>query len=191
MSSINSTWRAGSGAHRFCCRPRKVSSSAIPVALRLLAAGLTAAALAACAQQPPVMTSSRPAVQEGARKAVARHRVPSMVARHHAEPTSEQQSAGTKGASYGLASFYSYDPHTASGEKFDKNELTAAHRTLPFGTRLRVTDVNTGRSVTVRVNDRGPFVRGRVVDVSASAAESLGITGKGVAKVKVDVVEAK
>jgi len=68
--------------------------------------------------------------------------------------------------------------------------LTAAHRTLPFGTRLRVTDVNTGRSVTVRVNDRGPFVRGRVVDVSASAAETLGITGKGVAKVKVDVVEA-
>jgi rare lipoprotein A len=68
--------------------------------------------------------------------------------------------------------------------------LTAAHRTLPFGTRLRVTDVDTGRSVTVRVNDRGPFVRGRVVDVSASAAETLGITGKGVAKVKVDVVEA-
>jgi rare lipoprotein A len=69
--------------------------------------------------------------------------------------------------------------------------LTAAHRTLPFGTRLRVTDVDTGRSVTVRVNDRGPFVRGRVVDVSASAAETLGIKGKGVAKVKVDVVEAK
>jgi rare lipoprotein A len=68
--------------------------------------------------------------------------------------------------------------------------LTAAHRTLPFGTRLRVTDVDTGRSVTVRVNDRGPFVRGRVVDVSASAAETLGIKGKGVAKVKVDVVEA-
>jgi rare lipoprotein A len=68
--------------------------------------------------------------------------------------------------------------------------LTAAHRTLPFGTRLRVTDVDTGRSVTVRVNDRGPFVRGRVVDVSSSAAETLGITGKGVAKVKVDVVEA-
>ena len=118
----------------------------MPVALRLLAVALTAAALAACAQQPPVMTSNRPAVQEGAR--------------------------------------------TASGEKFDKNELTAAHRTLPFGTRLRVTDVDTGRSVTVRVNDRGPFVRGRVVDVSASAAETLGITGKGVAKVKVDVVEA-
>jgi rare lipoprotein A len=159
----------------------------MPVALRLLAAALTAAALAACAQQPPVMTSSRPAVQEGARKTVARHRAPSVVARYHAQPASEKSTAG---AGYGLASFYSYDPHTASGEKFDKNELTAAHRTLPFGTRLRVTDVNTGRSVTVRVNDRGPFVRGRVVDVSASAAQSLGITGKGVAKVKVDVVEA-
>jgi rare lipoprotein A len=183
MSSISSSWRAGSGANRFGCGPRKVSSSATGVALRLLAAGLTAAALAACAQQPPPMMSnvSRPAAHEGARKAVARHRMPA---------ASERQTAGTKGAGYGLASFYSYDPHTASGDKFDKNELTAAHRTLPFGTRLRVTDVDTGRSVTVRVNDRGPFVRGRVVDVSASAAETLGITGKGVAKVKVDVVEA-
>jgi rare lipoprotein A len=190
VSSINNTWRAGSGAHRFCCHPRKVSFSGMPVALRLLAAALTAAALAACAQRPPVMTSSRPAVQESAGKAVARHRAPSVVARYHAPPASEKSTAGTKGAGYGLASFYSYDPHTASGEKFDKNELTAAHRTLPFGTRLRVTDVDTGRSVTVRVNDRGPFVRGRVVDVSASAAETLGITGKGVAKVKVDVVEA-
>lgn len=101
----------------------------------------------------------------------------------------QQQAAGATSASHGLASFYSYDPHTASGEKFDKHELTAAHRTLPFGTRLRVTDVTTGRSVTVRVNDRGPFVRGRVVDVSASAAETLGITAKGVAKVKLDVVD--
>ncbi len=101
----------------------------------------------------------------------------------------ERQTAGATSAPHGLASFYSYDPHTASGEKFDKHELTAAHRTLPFGTRLRVTDVATGRSVTVRVNDRGPFVRGRVVDVSASAAETLGLTAKGVAKVKLDVVD--
>ena len=185
MSSINSSWRAG-GAHRIGCGPRKVSSSGTRLALRLLAAGLTAAALAACAQQPPPMVTnvSRPAAQEGARKAVARHRMPAASEKHTAS------TAAPKGAGYGLASFYSYDPHTASGEKFNKNELTAAHRTLPFGTRLRVTDVATGRSVTVRVNDRGPFVRGRVVDVSASAAETLGITGKGVAKVKVDVVEA-
>jgi rare lipoprotein A len=147
MFSVSSFSRAGSGAHRIFCGPRKVSRSGTRRAQQLLAAALTAAALAACAQQPPPV------------------------------------------AGYGLASFYSYDPHTASGEKFNEHELTAAHRTLPFGTRLRVTDVDTGRSVTVRVNDRGPFVRGRVVDLSASAAETLGITGKGVAKVKVDVVE--
>ena len=187
MSSIDSSWRAG-GAHRIGCGPRKVSSSGPRLALRFIAAGLTAAALAACAQQPPPMVTyvNRPVAQDGARKAVARHRAPAASERQ----TASAAATTKRGGSYGLASFYSYDPHTASGEKFNKNELTAAHRTLPFGTRLRVTDVDTGRSVTVRVNDRGPFVRGRVVDVSASAAETLGITGKGVAKVKVDVVEA-
>jgi len=174
VSSINSSSCAGIGA--------KPSWSG---ALRVFAVALTAATLAACAQQPPVMTGGgRQAALEPSRKAVARHRMP-------ATDKADRQTAGTKGAAHGLASFYSYDPHTASGEKFDKNELTAAHRTLPFGTRLRVTDVATGRSVTVRVNDRGPFVPGRVVDVSASAAETLGITAKGVAKVKLDVVEAK
>ena len=72
---------------------------------------------------------------------------------------------------------------------FNPNELTAAHRTLPFGTRVRVTNVATGKTVTVRVNDRGPFIDGRVIDVSHSAAESLGMVGQGVAKVKLDVVQ--
>jgi rare lipoprotein A len=67
--------------------------------------------------------------------------------------------------------------------------LTAAHPNLPFGTKLRVTNVATGRSVIVRVNDRGPFVPGRVVDVSSSAAAALGIVGQGTAKVKLDVVQ--
>jgi len=176
VSSISSSSRAGIRAR---ARPR------FPIrgTLRLLAMALTAGLLAACAQQAAVVTSpSRQAALEPARKTVARHRAPA---------ARERETASTKGATYGVASFYSYDPHTASGEKFNAQELTAAHRTLPFGTRLRVTDVATGRSVTVRVNDRGPFVPGRVVDVSASAAETLGITGKGVAKVKVDVVEAK
>jgi rare lipoprotein A len=66
--------------------------------------------------------------------------------------------------------------------------LTAAHRTLPFGTRVRVTHLASGRSVTVRINDRGPFVPGRVVDVSVLAAETLGMTEQGVAKVKLDVI---
>jgi rare lipoprotein A len=94
----------------------------------------------------------------------------------------------TPTASHGVASFYTEGTQTASGEKFNTHELTAAHPTLPFGTRLRVTNVATGKSVTVRVNDRGPYVAGRVVDVSYSAAESLGMVGKGVANVKLDVV---
>lgn len=96
--------------------------------------------------------------------------------------------ASTAHASHGIASFYRHGTLTASGEKFDMNEFTAAHRTLPFGTRLRVTNLATGRSVLVRVNDRGPFIEGRVVDVSYAAAESLGFTARGVTRVKLDVV---
>ena len=91
-------------------------------------------------------------------------------------------------SSYGVASFYSDDTETASGEKFDPNLLTAAHRTLPFGTRLRVTNVETGQSVTVRVNDRGPFIPGRAVDLSYSAAETIGMVERGITKVKLEVV---
>lgn len=91
--------------------------------------------------------------------------------------------------SYGLASFYTEGPRTASGEKFDPHDLTAAHPTLPFGTRLRVTNVATGRSVTVCINDRGPFVAGRVVDLSYSAAETLGFIERGTARVKLVVVK--
>jgi peptidoglycan lytic transglycosylase len=88
----------------------------------------------------------------------------------------------------GLASFYSEGSGTAGGEKLDGRQLTAAHRTLPFGTRLRVTNLSNGHSVTVRINDRGPFVRGRDVDVSYSAAQTLGVTEQGVAKVKLEIV---
>jgi rare lipoprotein A len=88
-----------------------------------------------------------------------------------------------------VASFYTDGTLTASGEKFNSRELTAAHPTLPFGTRLRVTNSATGKTVTVRVNDRGPYVAGRVIDVSRSAAEVLGMVDKGVANVRLDVVE--
>ena len=100
-----------------------------------------------------------------------------------------KDAAETQTASQGLASFYTEGTRTANGEKFDTNELTAAHPTLPFGTKLRVTNVANGQSVTVRVNDRGPYVPGRVVDVSYSAARTLGMVGGGVAKVKLDVVQ--
>ncbi|MBL8951282.1 MAG: septal ring lytic transglycosylase RlpA family protein [Myxococcaceae bacterium] len=87
----------------------------------------------------------------------------------------------------GLASFYGegFDGKlTASGERFDRTAFTAAHKTLPFDTCVRVTVVETGKSVEVRVNDRGPFVAGRVIDVSEGAARALGIVEQGVAQVR-------
>ncbi|HEY8581221.1 MAG TPA: septal ring lytic transglycosylase RlpA family protein [Beijerinckiaceae bacterium] len=83
------------------------------------------------------------------------------------------------------ASFYQHGARTASGERFNPNGLTAAHRSLPFGTKLRVTNRSNGRSVVVRVNDRGPFIRGRGLDVSRGAAQALGMIGSGVATLQV------
>jgi len=94
----------------------------------------------------------------------------------------------------GFASWYGQRHQgraTASGEAFDMTKLTAAHRTMPFGTRLRVTNVENGRSVVVRVNDRGPWVDDRVLDVSLAAARALGMTGDGVTKVEIVVLGAK
>jgi len=91
----------------------------------------------------------------------------------------------------GLASWYGQKHQgraTASGEAFDMNKLTAAHRTMPFGTRLRVTSVETGRSVVVRVNDRGPWANDRVLDVSLAAARTLGMVGDGVTRVEIIVL---
>jgi len=163
--------------------------------VRLLAVGLGAALLAGCAQSSVVSRNS--GFFGPTRQASVQHdRTPSFVTHTRVASTTppapftfHKDASGTRTASQGLASFYSEGTRTASGEKFDANELTAAHPTLPFGTRLRVTNVATGRSVTVRVNDRGPYVPGRVVDVSYSAAQSLGMVGKGVANVKLDVVQ--
>lgn len=80
---------------------------------------------------------------------------------------------------------------TASGEIFDKNKVTAAHPKLPFGTVIKVIDVKTGNAIKVRINDRGPFKRGRVVDLSEAAARKLGVHKRGVAKVVIKIVEQK
>nr|WP_300999901.1 septal ring lytic transglycosylase RlpA family protein [Halomonas sp.] len=88
----------------------------------------------------------------------------------------------------GQASFYADRYHgrqTASGERHDRNALTAAHRSLPFGTHVRVTRVDNGRETVVRINDRGPFVRGRVIDLSRRAAEELDMIGPGVVNVRI------
>jgi len=80
---------------------------------------------------------------------------------------------------------------TASGEKFDQGKMTAAHRTLPFGTKVKVTNVANGRSVTVTVNDRGPFAAGRIIDVSKKAAKKLDMVDAGVANVKISYKRKK
>ena len=92
----------------------------------------------------------------------------------------------------GLASWYGGKFHgrlTSSGEVFDTNELTAAHRTLPFGTRVKVTNLENGKSVVVKINDRGPFVEPRILDLSRAAAEELGMVNTGVARVSLEIVD--
>ncbi len=92
----------------------------------------------------------------------------------------------------GVASWYGKEFHgkpTASGEPFDMYDLTAAHRTLPLGTRCKVTNLENGRETVLKINDRGPFVRGRILDCSYGAAQRLGFAGKGLAKVRIEVLE--
>jgi rare lipoprotein A len=89
----------------------------------------------------------------------------------------------------GMASWYGPGFHgrkTASGERFDQNDMTAAHRKLPLGTEVKVTNLENGRSITVEINDRGPYAKGRVLDLSKAAARRLGMVENGVAKVRIE-----
>lgn len=135
--------------------------------LRLFVGLVLAASLAACAAPGP---APQPAPQ--AAPAVSVPAAP--------QPTFSQQ---------GVASWYGKSHHgrrTANGETYDMTAMTAAHRTLPFGSVVRVTRLDDGRSVTVRVNDRGPYARNRIIDLSAQAAETIGMTGQGIVRVKVE-----
>ena len=100
-----------------------------------------------------------------------------------ADPGSQAQS--------GMASYYHDRFHgrrTASGARYDKGTLSAAHKTLPLGTRVLVTDSRSGRSVVVRINDRGPYHGGRIIDLSRAAANQIGLTAKGVGRVKLQIL---
>ena len=174
---------------------------AIRQAVQLFVLALAGAKLAGCVQHTAtersasasrsVSPQASPAQAAPQRRAsVAHHRRVAAASRKRtpfAARAAVAKPAATTDRSVGIASFYKYDSKTASGEQFNPGELTAAHRTLPFGTRLRVTNVATAQSVTVRVNDRGPFIPGRVVDVSHSAAEVLGMVDRGITKVKLEV----
>ncbi len=106
-----------------------------------------------------------------------------------AKPTKSAGTSQARDVQHGLATWYASGTMTASGERYDKRGMTAAHRTLPFGSMVRVTHRRTGRSVKLRINDRGPFgSKKRIIDVSEAAAEKLGIIDEGVAPVTVEVL---
>lgn len=109
------------------------------------------------------------------------------------EPAREEASDLGRDLGSGVASFYGKRFHgrqTANGERFDMGELTAAHKTLPFGSRVRVINEANGREVVVRINDRGPFVRGRHIDLSRAAAEEIGMINSGHARVRMELLDS-
>lgn len=108
-----------------------------------------------------------------------------------AEPLAEPEAEVNEPVGSGLASWYGSQfagRRTASGERFDPAGYTAAHRTLPFGSRVRVTHEGSGRSVIVRINDRGPFSHNRIIDVSQGAAKELGLVASGSGRVKLELI---
>lgn len=103
------------------------------------------------------------------------------------KPQPRESLSGGSGET-GVASYYWEPQALASGGRFNPNAMTAAHKTLPFGTRVRVTHLGNGNSVEVTINDRGPYVSGRIIDLSKRAAQDIGMTGSGVARVRVAVL---
>ena len=107
-------------------------------------------------------------------------------------PKAAGESGSYANVEEGLASYYGSEFNgrpTSSGEIYDMNQMTAAHRTLPFNTKIRVTSLSSGKVVLVRVNDRGPFKEDRIIDLSLAAAKELGMVGSGTSRVRLEVVE--
>ena len=157
--------------------------------LRHARAGALPAALlaAACAQQPPAPEVAPPAPPP---KAPAPAPPPEAV--QPPVPAAPPRSTAGLPVERGRVSLYGVNfagKTTASGERFDPAALTMAHRTLPFGTRVRVTNLANGRSVEVRVNDRGPAIANRIADLSLAAARKLGMTDDGVIEATLEVIE--
>jgi rare lipoprotein A len=112
----------------------------------------------------------------------------STVSSHHNSP---EKTLPSRQLVAGRASWYGYrfqGRRTASGERFNAGAYTAAHRRLPFGTRVKVTNIRNGRSVVVRINDRGPYARGRVIDLSKAAAQAIGMVHSGTAPVRLQIL---
>jgi len=160
----------------------------IGIGLTTLLAGGTVVAVAGLAETTPVEKAVAPVTVN----------VDSLYTALAAEETPIDSSSGTElqpqKTLNGHASWYGPGFHgrkTANGERFDRNEMTAAHKTLPFGTLVRVIDEKSGKSVLVRINDRGPYVRGRLLDLSEGAAQRLGIRGRGTGNVRLEIYTPK
>lgn len=132
------------------------------------------------------VTSSAAAADVCAKNKVTcdRPRVHVHRANHHRRPVLHSATSGQ----IGMASYYHHGQVVASGARFNPGSLTAAHKSLPFGTRVRVTHLASGRTVEVRINDRGPFIAGRILDLSKAAANVIGMTASGIARVKMTVL---
>jgi rare lipoprotein A len=150
------------------------------------AAGCSSVSSTALSSAPPTAVSSAPPRAAASSTSGAEPAMPELGAARSLEPAAVGRSVQT-----GYASWYGQQHHgrrTASGETYDMHELTAAHPTLPMGTRLLVTNLRNGRSAEVRVNDRGPVVEGRIIDLSYAAARRVGAIDHGVVPVRVRVV---
>lgn len=153
----------------------RVGASALARAALVLGLALAVVTLVSCGQP----SSARPAASQPRKRAE-----PPRPPRPHAT------AAATSQVEHGLAVWYRTGTMTASGERFDRRAMTAAHRTLPFGTRVRVTAVRSGKSVVVRINDRGPFGNAkRIIDLSEAAAEKIDLVRAGVTAVTVEILE--
>ena len=162
---------------------------------RWIAALALAHLLAAGCAPNPVYRSQPGSPQTSARKAGDRDRKPPRVVRPKtpAHPVDPAAISTDKAYQIGVASYYGKKFHrreTASGETFNMYKLTAAHRVLPLGTVVKVTHLENGRWVVVKVNDRGPFIEGRILDLSFAAALELEMVRAGTARVMIEIVEA-
>jgi len=165
---------------------RTTGSKARALRAALIAVGLGMAPLAASTAATPA-DGALPLEASVAAELVPI--APAQLPQDAASAPTELPEAASLGS--GIASYYASKfngRRTASGEAFDNAEMTAAHRTLPFGSLVRVTNPATGQSVVVRINDRGPFSRGRMIDVSRAAAEQLGMIARGHATVELELI---
>ena len=145
------------------------------------------------AQTAPEQAARKSARSERSARAAERRRAAASIdddsrPQRRAAPRARVSNLNLTGGQSGVASYYWQPQRVASGGWFNPNAMTAAHKTLPFGTRVRVTRMDNGNSVVVTINDRGPYIAGRIIDLSRRAAQAIGMTGQGLARVQVSVL---